>query len=87
MDRRRLIIGGSLIVLVFGLILIGFTEGGIFNPVIPYRTEVPVPGAIGRYRPDLAYRDLTREGPAVGLVLLAVGAGGLIYGWAVKSPQ
>jgi hypothetical protein len=32
MNQRRLIIGGSLMVLVFGLILLGFTEGGMFNP-------------------------------------------------------
>jgi hypothetical protein len=87
MDRRRLIIGGLLLVLVCGLILLSFTEGGIFNPVIPYVPANPgLRTAFIKRDPTIAYRDFTREGPAAGLVLLTIGAIGLIYVWVVKTP-
>ncbi len=41
MDRQKLWIGGSLILMLLGLVLLCFTHGGIFNPVIPFSYRVP----------------------------------------------
>jgi hypothetical protein len=57
--------------------------------VIPYiqpSSFGATPRAHEGYQPALAHRDLSKPGPAVGLVLMALGAIGLIYSWAVKEP-
>jgi hypothetical protein len=75
-------------VLVFGLILLGFTEGGIFNPVIPTQYARPGFPSAGTIKdPQAAYHDLSQSGPLTGILLLAIGAIGLIYGWAAKAPE
>lgn len=75
MDRQRIVLGLSAILLFFGLIFLSFTEGGIFNPVIPY-TYLPHKTS---YHPEWAYIDLTQHGPLTGGVLIQVGALGLVY--------
>jgi hypothetical protein len=75
MDRQRIVLGLSAILVFFGLIFLCFTEGGIFNPVIPY-TYLPHKTS---YYPEWAYVDLTQHGPLTGLVLIQVGALGLVY--------
>jgi hypothetical protein len=84
MDQRRLMLGGALICVVFGLILLCFTHGGIFNPVIPYTH--PMYGPL-KYHPERAYRDLTKDGPLIGLLILGIGAGLGVYAWAQVWPR
>jgi hypothetical protein len=81
MDRQRIALGLSAILLFFGLIFLCFTEGGIFNPVIPY-TYLPHKTT---YHPEWAYVDLTQNGPLTGLGLIPVGALGLVCAWPRKG--
>jgi hypothetical protein len=75
MDRQRIVLGVSASLLFFGLIVLCFTEGGIFNPVIPY-TYLPRKTSS---HPEWAYVDLTQHGPLSGVALIQVGALGLVY--------
>jgi hypothetical protein len=86
-DRQRLVVGTSLVVVLLGALLLCFTEGGVFNPVIPWKSAQPWPyGGAGAYRPDLTYIDLTRSGPLAGLLAVLTGAGGLVYAYARRAP-
>ena len=38
MDVKRLILGVSGLVLLFGFLLLGLTSGGVFNKIVPSRS-------------------------------------------------
>jgi hypothetical protein len=86
-DRQRLLIGGSLVLMLLGAVLLCFTHGGVFNPVVPYSYRVPGnPLSQITYHRDAAQIDLTKEGPLVGVLALLLGAGGVVYGYASRPP-
>jgi hypothetical protein len=81
MDRQCIVLGLSAMLLFVGLILLCFTEGGIFNSVIPY-TYLPHKTTS---HPEWAHVDLTQHGPLTGLGLIPVGALGLVCAWPRKG--
>jgi hypothetical protein len=83
MDPRRMLIGGSLILMLLGAVLLCFTHGGVFNPVVPFSYQVPGnPRTQIIYHRDAARIDLTETGPFAGTVVLLFGAVGVVYGYA-----
>ncbi len=85
MDVKRLLVGISSLALLFGFLLISFAEGGVFNKIVPISYKKYVSGPV--YHPEGAYIDLAQPGPTIGLILIGVGAIGLIYVYASKSGE
>jgi len=85
MDVKRLMLGVSALVLLIGFLLLGFTAGGVFNKIVPTSWK-PYPSNLV-YHPERAYIDLAQPGPTIGLILIGVGAIGLIYVYASKSRE
>jgi hypothetical protein len=86
MDVKRLMVGVSALVLLIGFLLFGFTAGGVFNKIVPTSWKYPNSPLSGTvHHLEGAYMDLARPGPATGLILIGVGAVGLIYVYASKS--
>jgi hypothetical protein len=80
MDKRRLILGLGVLMLVVGAVLACFTSGGLFNSGGSETVGTPfgsfsVPG-----------EKKSSAGPIIGYVLLGVGAVGLLVAFAMKSP-
>lgn len=80
MDKRRLVLGLGVLLLIAGALLACFTPGGLFSsdgsPSIatPFGT-FSVPG-----------EKKSSAGPIIGYVLVGVGAVGLVAAFAMKSP-
>jgi len=86
MDVKRLILGVSGLVLLFGFLLLGLTPGGVFNKIVPSEYMGPYSSII-KYYPERAHIDLAQPGPTIGLILIGAGAVGLIYVYASKSRE
>ncbi len=92
-DTRKLVMGLSLGLVVAGVLLLSFGDGGVFNRVVPtwsplYLTsseEQHSPSAETVYHPEGAYIDLTQPGSLWGLILLGLGGMGLVCGYARKE--
>ena len=88
MDVKRLMVGVSALVLLIGFLLFGFAAGGVFNKMVPTSWKNPTnPLSDTVYHPEGAYIDLAQPGPTIGLILIGVGAVGLIYVYASKSRE
>jgi hypothetical protein len=85
-DRQWLLIGTSLLVVLLGVLLLCFTEGGMFNQVIPRSHKDPMAKwSPYVYNPEGAYIDLSASGPRAGLLAILAGAGGLVYAYARRA--
>ncbi len=73
MDKKRLILGLSVLLLIGGVWLSCFAQGGLFNrtQAFPIIGELPV----------------ETRWPKVGYVLLALGGFGLVLNYAMKSGE
>lgn len=81
MDKKRLVIGLSVLLMIGGLVLIGFAPGGFFNPVASTIVDMPWLTVEGKREVKLGM-----PGPVAGFVLLGVGALGVVIGLALKNP-
>jgi hypothetical protein len=82
MDKRRLVLGLSVLLLVAGLSLAAFTPGGFFNRVQTHSVEVPFFGTM-----TVRGEGATSPWPVVGYVLLGLGGLGLVLAFAMKPPR
>jgi hypothetical protein len=82
MDKRRLVLGLSVLLLVAGALLACFTPGGLFNrPQVTQSMDVPFFGTM-----TVRAEGGTTAWPVVGYVLLGLGGVGSILAFAMKSP-
>jgi hypothetical protein len=80
MDRRRLVLGLGVLLLVVGTLLAGFTPGGLFNAGGSETIGTP----IGTFTVPGAKK--SSAGPVVGYPLMGAGALGLVAAFAMKPP-
>ena len=80
MDRRRLVLGLGVLLVVAGALLACFTPGGLFNSGGQETVSTP----IGSF--SFQGEKKSSAGPIIGYVLLGVGAVGLVVAFAMKSP-
>ena len=83
MDTKRLTIGISVLIVVVGFLLLGLTQGGLFNKIVPWSESPGLRKTV--YHAEAAYIDLSRGGPMTGLILIGLGGAGVIYGYARKE--
>jgi len=86
MDQIKVLTGVSILLIVVGLLLLGLSHGGAFNPVIPTSPKYPhiYPPREWGYHPERAYIDLTKEGPLAGIGAIILGGIGLVYVYAKR---
>lgn len=80
MDKRRLVLGLAVLLMVVGGVLACFTPGGLFNSSYEKSLETPF-GSV-----TVTGQKKSSEWPIVGYVLLGAGALGLVLAFAMKSP-
>ena len=80
MDKRRLVLGLGVLLLIAGALLACFTPGGIFNTGGSEVLATP----IGTFTVPAERK--SSAWPVVGYVLLGVGALGLVVAFAMKPP-
>jgi hypothetical protein len=82
MDKRRLIGGLSIVVLVVGLLLVGFSPGGLFNSGAVTESVTTPFGSFSR-----SLGDRSSSWPIVGYVLSCAAAAGLVVAIALQPPK
>jgi len=80
MDKRRLIFGLAVLLLIAGAALACFAPGGLFNRAKLTSVDTP----FGSFSKSEA---VSSSGPVIGYVLLGLGGVGVVVGFALKSPK
>jgi hypothetical protein len=80
MDRRRLVIGVAVLLLVVGGLLACFAPGGLLNKVNVTTVDTP----LGSFSTSEAK---SSPWPVVGYVLLGLGGVGAVVGYAMKPSR
>jgi hypothetical protein len=79
MDKRRLLLGSAVLLVLAGLLLAALTPGGWFNSGTTQAVDTP----IGSIR---IQEKKSSNWPTLGYILLGVGGAGLVFVFAMKSP-
>jgi len=80
MDKRKLVLGIGILLIIVGVLLALFTPGGILNRADNATVTTPF-GTL-----TVREEQRSRAGPIIGYALLGIGGLGLVVAFAMKRP-